>query len=335
MARPSKIWYRKANKTYYTTIHGKQILLSTDKKEAERKFHELMLGKKPTNQGSVVVVLDEFLEWTQRNRKPGTYEWYRRNIQAFADSIGDLPLASLKTYHIQQFIDSLTSSDSTRNGAWRCINRAFNWAIRQELMERNPATNVEKPGLTNREDFVTDAEYALVIQETKDEAFRDLLTVAWECGARPTELFTVEARHVEIDKSRWHFPPAEGKRGRRRYVYLTETAEQITKKLMDRNPEGPIFRNTHGKPWDKRSVACRFYRLKKKVGRQLCLYLIRHAQITRQLAAGIDSHIVAQLSGHRDTQMIDRVYGHTIEDWELMRNKLRGKGKSPPSMAGE
>jgi site-specific recombinase XerD len=323
MARKSKIWYRKANKTYYTTINGKQHLLSTDKKEAEDKFHELMLGRKTVSNGTVVAILDQFLEWTEKRRKPGTYEWYQRNIQMFAETIGTLRVSEIKTYHVQRFIDSLKVSDSTKNGAWRCINRAFNWAIRQELMDRNPATNVEKPAVESRDGYVTEAEYKLVMERTKDEAFRDLLTVAWQCGARPTELFIVEARHVELDKSRWHFAPLEGKRGLRRYVYLTEEAEAITKKLMERHTEGPIFRNMDGAPWNKCSVACRFQRLKKHVGRTLCLYLFRHAQITRQLVAGVDSHVVAQLSGHRDTRMIDRVYGHAAEDWEFMRDKLR------------
>jgi integrase len=104
--------------------------------------------------------------------------------------------------------------------------------------------------------------------------------------------------------------------------YLTEDAEAITKRLLKQYPKGPLLRNTRGQPWDRHAVKCRFERLKDKVGRQVSLF--RHSQITRQLAAGVDSHFVAALSGHRDSRMIDRVYGHAKDDWQRMRDKLRG-----------
>jgi integrase len=326
MPRPQKIWYRKARKEWCVKIEGILHRLGPDKKTAETKFHELMLArpKKTTTPDTVVAILDQFLAWNDANRKPRTQETYIRFIQPFAESIGTMRVHQIKTHHVQQFIDSLNGGDSVKNMAWRTLNRAFRWAIQQELMERNPATNAEKPASRTREDYVTEAEYKIIMENTKDQAFLDLLTAAWECGARPQELFTVEAQNVELDKSRWHFP--KGKRGLRRFVYLTEAAEEITKRLMEQYPSGVLFRNTRGQPWDRHAVKCRFERLKEKVGRQVSLYLFRHSQITRQLASGMDSHFVAALAGHRDSKMIDRVYGHAKDDWQLMRDKLRGSG---------
>lgn len=328
MPRPQKIWYWKARKEWCVKIDGIRHRLGPDKKAAEDKFHALMLdrGNTAAKPDMVVAVLDRFLEWNESHRKARTQEWYLRHLQAFAKSIETLTVSEIRTHHVQEHLDSLGGGDTVKNMAWRAINRAFNWAIRQELMDKNPATNAEKPAARIREDYVTEAEYQVVMDNVKDEDFRDLLTVAWQCGARPQELFTVEARHVELDKARWYFQ--KGKKGLRRFVYLTQDAEAITKRRMLQYPEGPIFRNTQGRPWDKGSVKCRFSRLRTKVGRQLCLYLFRHAQITRQLAPGMDSHIVAQLSGHRDSRMVDAVYSHVANDWQLMRDKLRASGTS-------
>ena len=327
MARPNKPWYRKSRKRWYVKINGVTHNLGPDKQEAMAKFHELMATPdKPFNSDMVVVVLDQFLQWNKANRKPRTHEWYMRHVEPFAKSVKDLAVSEIRTHHVQKHLDSLSSGDTSRNMAWRAISRAFNWAIRQELTDRNPALNAEKPAAKVREDYVTEAEYEIVMKNVKDQEFRDLLVVAWECGARPQELFTVTAQNAEIDKSRWHFP--EGKRGRRRFVYLTEEAEEITRRRMEQYPEGPIFRNTRGRPWDKGSVKCRFARLASKVGRQLSLYLFRHAQITRQVVSGMDHHVIAHLSGHRDSKMIDRVYSHASEDWKFMRDKLRGTGTS-------
>jgi integrase len=243
-------------------------------------------------------------------------------LQPFATSIGRLAIGEIRTHHVQKFLDGLDAGPTTKNMAWRTVNRAFNWAVRQELMDRNPASGVERPAALIREDFVTDAEYAVIMARVKDQAFRDILVIAWECGARPNELFTVEAANVELDKSRWYFQ--KGKRNIRRFVYLTAAAEEITRRAMAAHPSGPIFRNTRGQPWDRHSAKCRFDRLSKAVGRHVSLYLFRHAQITRQIASGMDSHVVAQLAGHRDSKMVDTVYSHVAQDWEFMRDRLRG-----------
>lgn len=121
------------------------------------------------------------------------------------------------------------------------------------------------------------------------------------------------AENVELDKSRWYFQ--HGKRGIKRFVYLTFEAEEIMRRVVASNPTDPIFRNTRGQPWDRHSVKCRFERLAPKVGRRMSLYLFRHAHITRQVASGMDSHVVAQLASH------------ITQDWEFMRDKLR---ESPP-----
>lgn len=324
MARKPRPWYRRDRGCWYVTIGGQLHNLGADEEAAETAFHALMAGQRPVARtDEVVSVLDQFLEWNSKHRKPRTQETYLRFLQPFAKSIGRVAVGEIRTNHVQKFIDGLEAGPTTKNMAWRAINRAFNWAVRQELMSRNPASGVERPAALVREDYVTEAEYRIVMENARDQQFRDILIVAWECGARPNEIFTVEAKNVELEKSRWHFQ--KGKRNIRRFVYLTDAAEEITRRAMAAHPSGPIFRNTRGQPWDRHAVKCRFERLKGKVGRQVSLYLFRHAQITRQIAAGMDSHVVAQLAGHRDSKMVDTVYSHVAQDWEFMRDRLRGK----------
>jgi integrase len=52
-------------------------------------------------------------------------------------------------------------------------------------------------------------------------------------------------------------------------------------------------------------------------------YALRHTFITRKLVAGVDSHIVAALSGHKDTGMIDRVYSHVAENHAFMLEQAK------------
>src|SRR5262245_56256546 len=87
--QPSKPWYRSERNAWFVCIQGKQHNLGPDKKEAERKFHEL-LARPPdqpaftqTAEESVLAILDRFLTWCREHRKPETLEWYRWRLQEF------------------------------------------------------------------------------------------------------------------------------------------------------------------------------------------------------------------------------------------------------------
>ena len=52
-------------------------------------------------------------------------------------------------------------------------------------------------------------------------------------------------------------------------------------------------------------------------------YDLRHSFVTRKLQAGVDSHVVAALVGHKDTKMIDTVYSHVADDYKFMLDAAR------------
>jgi integrase len=56
----------------------------------------------------------------------------------------------------------------------------------------------------------------------------------------------------------------------------------------------------------------------KQYAKRFRQYDLRHSFITRKLLAGVDSHVVASLVGHKDTKMIDTVYSHVADDHQFM-----------------
>src|SRR5262249_27008717 len=151
---------------------------------------------------------------------------------------------------------------------------AFKWAERAGLLKsiggRSPLSGLEKPPQNRRDRLIPPEEFLALLALVTDQPFQDLLVTAWETGARPHELFIVEARHVDEEGRCWAFPAAESKGKRHpRIVYLSERALEITKRLMQAHPNGPLFRNSNGQPWCRYSVNCRFDDLKIKLGRKL------------------------------------------------------------------
>src|SRR5947209_1572490 len=79
----------------------------------------------------------------------------------------------------------------------------------------------------------------------------------------------MEARHVDLQTARVVFPANEAK-GEQfpRVIYLTEAAVGIVRRLMLKCPDGPLFRNSEGKPWTTYAVNCAFVRLQIRLGLQ-------------------------------------------------------------------
>lgn len=319
MARNPKPWYWKARKCWFVTIDGQRHNLGEDKKEAEKRFHELMLGKPKVKSDSVLCLFDEFLEWTQKHRAERTYGWYKDFILSFAKEVKHLSTDQVKPYHVQKWVDSQPGWDQgTRRGAITAIKRAFNWAVKQGYIDRSPIRHLEKPEARRREIVVTEEEYRKIL-EVSDQCFGEMVTFALETGARPNEIIIMEDRHLDLKNDRVVLPTDEAKGKKRiRTIYLTPRAKEI---LIGKT--GRIFRNSEGNPWTAYAINCRFGKLKKKIGRRLCLYAFRHTFAQRKLEAGVDCLVVATLMGHSDVSMLAKYYQHHAQNPEYLLNQLK------------
>jgi integrase len=67
----------------------------------------------------------------------------------------------------------------------------------------------------------------------------------------------------------------------------------------------------------------------KQYAKRFRHYDLRHSFVTRKLRAGVDSHVVAALVGHKDTKMIDTVYSHVADDHKFMLEAAKKDSQSP------
>jgi integrase len=145
--------------------------------------------------------------------------------------------------------------------------RCFRWAKRKGHTEINPFADYEKPAAGKRTVVVTPQQFADILDLCGSQRFRDLLEITWETACRPQESLAVEARHVDLENSRWFFPPDESKGDEwPRIVYLNDRAMEIIKRLMREHPTGKLFRNDDGGAWTPWAVSCAFYRIQLRMG---------------------------------------------------------------------
>ncbi len=329
-------FYRKSKKCWYVQFGKTQIRLGKTKEEAYDKYDELMADRHSlTPAVPVVYVLAQFLQWCQKRRAEKTYDWYQMHLQSFSQHIGKrLKVSELKPHHITAWIDEAhqENSPSTVHGAIRAVQRAFNWAVREGHLTKNPILNAEKPTPTKREVVITQSQFDQMVELATDQHEKDFLTAMWETGCRPQEVRMITAWNFEEENERWVFETVNSKgKKAQRVVYLTEKALEISKRLAEKNPTGPIFRNSVGKPWTKNAIRCRFRKFEKLGIEGLCATAIRHSFTNEALARGVDPVTLSVLLGHTDVTTLSRNYAHLTKNPDHMRKSIRkAKGQDVP-----
>lgn len=331
---PKPFWRADRKRWMLQVRPDKVLTLSADRDEAFRKYHAIMADAGATPQHSstpppatgeepmVIEVLDQFLEWALKNRKRRTYDTYKTRLQFFIQAMEDrsLLVSRLKPFHVTRFIDKHPKWSATmRRGCMQAVQTALNWGVKEGFIGQSPIAKLQKPSAGRRDNPVSSEDHRAIFAATSSPAFRDLLTLAWETGARPQELIRVEARHYDRNLSAIVLPPEEAKGNQWRAIYLTPVAVALVERLCERHPAGSLLRNERDRPWHVYAINCAFGRVQKKIGKRFCLYDYRHGWATTALENGIDPVTVSVLMGHRDSSMLCRVYQHLARNTGNLR----------------
>ena len=223
-----------------------------------------------------------------------------------------MKIRDLKSYHVSQWLERRTAGTNYRHNLVRAVKACFAWAEQQEYVEQSPLRNLKVPAAASRGDeaYLTPEQWNKVVSATCG-SFLDLLTVMHETGCRPQEARRVESRHFDRAGRCWILPKSEAKGGREaRVIHLSDRAFEICQRLALANPDGPMFCNSHGKPWSARVLAYRCQRLSRRIGFEFTSYSVRHSFATDAILRGVDLQTVATILGHRNLNMLSKVYQH-------------------------
>jgi integrase len=138
------------------------------------------------------------LDWVERHRSAGTYQWYWWRLQSFARRYPDLTIEELRPYHVQEWVDGQNIATTTQRNCVRPVKRSIKWAYRQGYIDSNPLADMEAPSAERREVLISEDEYARLLGAIRALGFYDLVVTTWETGCRPQESLRVEARHVDL-----------------------------------------------------------------------------------------------------------------------------------------
>jgi len=186
-----------------------------------------------------------------------------------------------------------TWSPSGRRTRIQAVKRAFNFAVEQGIIPRNPIRGFKVPRSKARITHIN-PEQEQAIYKYGNAALAEAVQVCIRTGARyGSEFCKLTTKHVVDmgERMEWVFEPHEIKTRRKRIIRISDPEIiQIVRKKMKSHRSGPIFRNGKRKPWLWKNLSQRFRVLKHRLERKgidldeaCCMYSCRHTYAKRTL----------------------------------------------------
>ena len=254
--------------------------------------------------------------------KEDTYKLDRQIIPAF----GDYRLSSISARDIATLLTQQRdrTSATTANHYATLIKRMFNLAVKWGLLEKSPATSLdrfkEKP---HRERYLTKEElprFLKALDELEDGLSKAAIKLLLFTGGRKGEITSLRYDQWKLNEKRLFLP--DTKNGRSRSIILNDRAIAVLKGLKKNKDSTPrtkdsdyLFPSKQGtkrphiydlrSPFERTCIAAGIEGLR--------VHDLRHSFATLALQGGASLYDVSKLLGHSDVSMTQR-YAHMADD---------------------
>lgn len=271
-----------------------------------------------TRLGSPIV--DYLASKEQLGRSGQTLEDKERYLAAFALMWPGLSLVEVETRHCAHWLAAQPAGE-TRRVRRSHLNDFFNWAIRWDLIEKNPLARLEQAPRAAKKvyDVFSDAEIAALCSLPVTDG--TLLLSMFDAGLRRSECLALQPRHIMPEPMPGQLRILAGKGGKDRLVPLTKRLSRALAELQFVEGIGPKDFFWYTKPGGRkirRTVKAGEASFHLWWGR--CLddagvryrnpHMTRHTFATRWLRKGGRLETLSLVMGHESIRTTFDLYGH-------------------------
>ena len=114
--------------------------------------------------------------------------------------LGDLPLAAVRPFHVQQLVKQLCDelAPTTVHVTYGYVASVFKSAVRDRLIARTPCEGIRLPAIPRREMFIPEPSSVLDVADLLPRYYRAAPLTAAQSGLRPSEVFGLEVECVDF-----------------------------------------------------------------------------------------------------------------------------------------
>lgn len=277
--------------------------------------------------------IDRFIDalWLEDGLSPNTLAAYRRDLTLYAQwlareagrSLDETTEADLRAHAVAHHAGRKASSANRRLAVFK---RYFRWALRENLLTRDPTLKLlaaKQPPRTPKVlseaqvDALLGAPDTATVLGLRD---RTMIELMYASGLRVSELVTLKSVHLGLDEG---VVRVTGKGSKERLVPFGEIAHDwLRRYLADGRAEilqgqvsDALFVTARGGPMTRQMFwkLVKAYAVRAHVTAPLSPHTLRHAFATHLLNHGADLRAVQLLLGHADISTTT-IYTHVARE---------------------
>ncbi len=275
-------------------------------------------------------LLDRFCDalWLEHGLSRNTLESYRRDLAQFANWLA-APLTGVARHDIERYLAWRLAQHSSPRSTARALSalrRFYGWAVREGLLLRHPAQDLEAPRLPRSlPKSMSEAEVEALLEaargdEPLDQRDRAMLETLYATGLRVSELSGLRLVQADLQAG---VVQVTGKGGKDRLVPMGEMAleslgiylREGRGRLLAGRISAHVFVTARGEALTRQ--AC-WYMIRRRavragLARLPSPHVLRHAFATHLLNHGADLRVVQMLLGHADISTT-QIYTHVARE---------------------
>jgi integrase len=275
--------------------------------------------------------LAQWLDLKEQVRASKTTARYRQVIRDFIASLGNranLALGHITPGDVLTYRNSIIAASKTArtaNLSVKVVSAAFNAAVRQHIIESNPATALESlPIKTEERATFTPAQVSKLLRAA-DRDWKGAILLGYYTGARLGDVANMRWSTIDLDQRLIRFTPSKTKK-----PVTIPLHPDLKRELFKRPGIGKAFlfpflagKGTGG----KHGLSGRFAAIMEKAGIEgkitrhaeggratssLSFHSLRHSFNSAMANAGVSQEIRQKLTGHVSAEMNTRYTHHEL-----------------------
>ena len=260
-------------------------------------------------------VLKPYLQWQRARVRPSTLKHIERHLVTNLKALHSLPITKVDRRAVAAQLARMADSPVQANRTRSSLTGFLNWALREGLVESNPATATNKYLERPRERILTNAELRALWLALPGGDFGDIVKILILTGQREREIGDLHWNEVSFDKGTIELSAQRTKNRRRHTVPMSGMVREI---LREREPGGDFVFGRTG-----RTGFSGWSRAKERLDQAITIppwtiHDLRRTYATGAAEIGVQPHIIEAIlnhvSGHKSG--ISGIYNRAIYEAE-------------------
>ena len=233
---------------------------------------------------------------------------YESNYTHFKP-LKDRKIAELKTIHLQEFMNNLELSESSKRNIKRMLNQLFKYALKYDIIEKDYTQIIElgKVEKILERKIFTDEEISK-LWKYKELEWVDTILIMIYTGMRVGELLTIKNQDIDLE-NRTIRGGIKTDAGKNRLIPINMKILPFIKTRMTPSNEYLILSRKE-KNLSYSSYITYFRKLMKKLDMEHTIHDCRHTFASLLSNADANKVSIAKIIGHSNYDMTEKIYTH-------------------------